>query len=230
MDARGKFWLAVVLVVLAVAASLIVDSCVSTVNDPVGMRSAPVATNEGTRERMGLNTPVDSWFYNGADLLFFSDDHSTQKIALYGDSGNLDLEGDLDVAGSLDLTGVCTLTGGITLTESVIADSATITGTVSAADLVASDDLVIGDDATITGTLALGDLSVGGGYGATGCTVSAAGVLQCDGAGTLASLTAPALTVNGTGITMDSMVFTYTNPITITDVLTNVRLLFYQVP
>ena len=32
--------------------------------------------------------------------------------------------------------------------------------------------------------MALGSVTIGGGYGSTGCTVSAAGVLQCDGAGT----------------------------------------------
>lgn len=101
----------------------------------------------GPRERIGLNSRVDSDFYNGASLTFYSDDHATQKIKLNGS-----------------------------------------TGAVSAASV-----------------------------SATGAVSGSSGAF-------------PALTVNGAGITMDSMVFTYTTPITISGVLTNVRLLYYQAP
>jgi len=156
-------------------------------------------------------------FYDGVTPVVTIDDRGLAVTTLVSQSVTCEIADDLVVVDDATVGG------------DLVADTATITKTVTAADLVASDDLTVGDDATITGTLTLGDLSVGGGYGSTGCTISAAGVLQCDGAGTLASLTAPAITVNGTGITMDSMVFTYTAPITITGVLTNVRLLYYQV-
>lgn len=41
--------------------------------------------------------------------------------------------------------------------------------------------------ATLSGALAAPSVAIGGGYGSTGCSISAAGVLQCDGAATLGS-------------------------------------------
>lgn len=199
MAERNKAGVVVAVFALCLIFGLLVGSC-GRGNDPaVAVRSAPLATNEGIRERIGLNSRVDSWFYNGADLLFFSDDHSTQKLYLYGDSGNIDSEGTLDVAGAVTLGGALTLNDSAELTGTLTANAAVITTSVSAADLAASDDLVVGDDATITGTLTLGDLSIGGGYGDTGCTVSDAGVLQCNGAITTGgALSADSATVTGT--------------------------------
>lgn len=39
------------------------------------------------RERIGLDSNVDSYFYNGADLYFYSDHHSTQKVKVDGGTG-----------------------------------------------------------------------------------------------------------------------------------------------
>ena len=41
------------------------------------------------RERTCLYARCDSWIVNGSDILFYSDDLSTLKAAIYGDSGNL---------------------------------------------------------------------------------------------------------------------------------------------
>jgi len=118
----------------------------------------------GVRERISIDAREDVYLYNGADFYMYSNDHSTQKLHLDGATGNIDAEGTLDVAGAV-----------------------TLAGNIGAVDVSASGDLYVADDATITRTLTLGDLAVGGGYGSTGCSISDAGVLQCDGAATVAS-------------------------------------------
>lgn len=47
------------------------------------------------RERIAIYAKEDSWIANGADILMYSDDVSTQKLALYGNNGNIDAEGTL---------------------------------------------------------------------------------------------------------------------------------------
>lgn len=198
MTERRKAGVAVAVFMLCLIVGLfLIASCGQGNDSEIAVRSVPIATNEGIRERIGLNSRVDSWFYNGADLAFYSDDHSTQMLALYGDSGNIDAEGTLDVAGAVTLGGALTLNDSAEFTGTITANAATITGTLSAEQLTSTDDLTVADDATITGTLTLGDLSIGGGYGDTGCTVSAAGVLQCNGAAT----TGGALTMGADALT-----------------------------
>lgn len=75
------------------------------------------------RERIAFDTREDSYFYNGADLYFYSDDHTTQKLHIDGATGNIDAEGTLDVAGTATFSGLSllsstsiTVTGGMTLT------------------------------------------------------------------------------------------------------------------
>ena len=60
-------------------------------------------------------------------------------------------------------------------------------GAVQVNKLVVQDTFTVGGATTQTGSLAAdGGLTAGGGYGSTGCTVSTAGVLQCNGAATFA--------------------------------------------
>jgi hypothetical protein len=155
--------------------------------DAWGVRGGQVFPQEAN-----FRGPVN--VHNASDLTLYNAS-ATPVVVIGGAAGDVDLAGTLTVPSLVTTTTDLTLTGDLavgddaTITGDLLANTATITGAISAADLTASDDLVVGDDATITGTLALGDISIGGGYGTTGCTVSAAGVLQCDGAATVASAT-----------------------------------------
>jgi len=65
------------------------------------------------RERIAINAKEDSWIRYGADILFYSDDRSTQKIQLEGAAGNIDAEGTLDVEGASDLDSTLNVEGAV---------------------------------------------------------------------------------------------------------------------
>jgi hypothetical protein len=132
---------------------------------PVFQEPAPAESVEpfAVRERISIDAGEDAYLHSGADLYVYSDDHSTQKVHIDGATGAIDMEGDLDIAGTASW-GCSTAT---------ITQNLTLTGTVTA------------QTGTITGTATLGDAAIGGGYGSTGCTISTAGVLQCNGAATV---------------------------------------------
>ncbi len=67
------------------------------------------------------------------------------------------------------------------------AGTSTYTGLLNANAGIAVDTSAFTVADTSGNTVIAGTLSVGGGYGTTGCSVSAAGVLQCDGALTIAN-------------------------------------------
>ena len=73
---------------------------------------------------------------------------------------------DLVIGGDTTIDGALTVTGGITGTNVLTTGNQTVGGVKTFTD---------------TGTFS-GAVTVGGGYGSTGCTMSAAGVLQCNGA------------------------------------------------
>lgn len=86
-------------------------------------------------ERIGILSRDDCILRDGADLYFYSDDQSTQKLHVDGATGNLDLEGTLDLLSTLNVDGAVTLnstldvdgnitsgTGGITVTDNVFID------------------------------------------------------------------------------------------------------------
>ena len=85
------------------------------------------------------------------------------------------------------------------------------TNVVADGDVTVGDDLVVGDAATVTGVLTTvagadvgtdltaSTVAVGGGFGATGCSVSAVGALQCDGAATFGSTVAVTSTLTVVG-------------------------------
>jgi hypothetical protein len=52
------------------------------------------------RERIAINTSTDSYIWGGADVIFYSDDHATQKLRLFGDSGAVNATGNITVTGS----------------------------------------------------------------------------------------------------------------------------------
>jgi hypothetical protein len=149
---------------------------------PVFQEPAPVESVEpfAVRERISIDAGEDAYLHSGADLYVYSDDHSTQKVHIDGATGAIDMEGDLDIAGTASWgCSTATITQNLTLTGTVTAQTGTITGTLTAEQLTSTDDL------GVTGTATLGDAAIGGGYGSTGCTISTAGVLQCNGAATV---------------------------------------------
>jgi hypothetical protein len=116
------------------------------------------------RERIAIDARSDSYFYNGADLIFYSDDHSTDTITLDGGEGSIELStltlsGDLtaataaigggygDTGASISAAGVgqfngaLTVDGASTLTGAVSAPGG-MTGDVTGALTLATDDFV----------------------------------------------------------------------------------------
>ena len=83
------------------------------------------------RERIAINANADSYVRNGYDIIMYSDDRSTQKLALEGSAGNVDAEGTLEVAGNTTLSGALSLggalstpVGAITFTDNLLIDGA----------------------------------------------------------------------------------------------------------
>ena len=106
---------------------------------------------------------------------------------------------DLNVANDATVSGDVTVAGGLT-----------VTGGVTGTNVLTTGNQTIGGVKTFTDTGTFsGAVTVGGGYGATGCTLSAAGVLQCNGAATTdGALTAASAVVGGgygsTGCTLST--------------------------
>jgi flagella basal body P-ring formation protein FlgA len=135
--------------------------------------------------------------------------------------------GELEVqsGGTFDVQGgaVITLSGYVTSAV----DSLTVTNTVQAEHLRSTDDAVIDDaltanSAAVTGTVQAEHLrSTDDAVIDDALTANSAAITGTVTTGGI-SVTAP-ITVSGYG-------FTYTAPITITGVLSNVRLLYYQIP
>jgi hypothetical protein len=111
--------------------------------------------------------------------------------------------------------------------DALTANSAAVTGTVQAEHLRSTDDAVIDDaltanSAAVTGTVQAEHLrSTDDAVIDDALTANSAAITGTVTTGGI-SVTAP-ITVSGYG-------FTYTAPITITGVLSNVRLLYYQIP
>lgn len=115
------------------------------------------------------------------------------------DNGTLNVDGNATVGGTLAVTGAQTQTGLLNADGGIAVDTTnfTVSGTTGAVTTASS-------------------LSVGGGFGSTGCTLSAAGILQCDGATSLGSTllvtgtsTLASATVNG-GVTASGGITTTT--------------------
>lgn len=119
---------------------------------------------------------ADNQIRNGYDLVFYSDDGSTETATLDGATGNLSLDGALTSAGAQTVNNDLTLTG--TLYSNVeiltIGDSVIITGTL----MSDGETVTIGDSAAVTGTLdvslgitATENISAGTGLAVSGPTV-----------------------------------------------------------
>ncbi len=173
--------------------------------------------------------------------------------------------------GTLAVTGDATVGGALAVTGAVTAASFTPQSLTTAGDIFANTGTFT--TSTSAGALTATSATIGGGFGSTGCTLSSAGVLQCNGAATIggaalitgtlvvqgaaeinANLDVDSLsaagnlditTINNTGanpvtinddltitgtMTLGGYAWVVSAPITITDVLTNVRVLYYQIP
>ena len=139
--------------------------------------------------------------------------------------GNAAVGGNVEVAGTVS-AGAIISEGAASLTSLETSEAITATGGF-VGDLTGNVTGNVTGDVTgiVTGTVTASALTVGGGYGATGCTVSAAGVLQCNGAATVDG----ALTATS-GIVINGLTFTMTAPITVTNLCNNCRVLFVQLP
>ena len=86
-------------------------------------KAGGVIGSQAMRERAGLDTPVDTWFWNGADVTMYSDNHTTQKIKLDGGTGAITAA---SVANS----------GNLVVTGDVSARNITATGTISTGNVM----------------------------------------------------------------------------------------------
>ena len=186
------------------------------------------------RERIGFDSQVDSYLYRGADLYVYSDNHSTQKLHIDGATGNIDSEGDGDFADDLVVADAADIGGNISSSTGAISmtDSVYITGTVTVgADGGGHDvtfysdtagDYVVWDSSAealvLTGTNGQDALDVEDG------NVDVADDIDVDGTANLDDVD-----IDGT-LTFGSYAASWSDAITITGVLTNVRVLYYQVP
>jgi len=115
-----RFGLSLVVGVVLLFALVFEISISVPVFEPAPQPDVVDVGSQAVRERIGIDSRVDSYFYNGADLTFYSDDHSTGTITMTGDTGaieattftvtnfitsstSLDLSGGLDVDGTSDL-------------------------------------------------------------------------------------------------------------------------------
>jgi hypothetical protein len=125
------------------------------------------------RERIGIDSRVDSYLYNGADLYIYSDDHSTQKLHLDGATGGLDMEGVLDVPVGTEHIGVPSaisadiVTSTLTGTVTTIADGevwfvhSVFVNVTTSFDCTGDDcTLTVGDGNDADGFLTLADASL----------------------------------------------------------------------
>ena len=107
-------------------------------------------------------------------------------------SGNVRTAGTLQTVGAATLasaviTGATALNGGLTMDTNAftVADTS---GNVRTAGTLRTVGAATLASAVITGSLAADSATVGGGYGSTGCTLTTAGLISCDGAGKFGTL------------------------------------------
>lgn len=93
------------------------------------------------REKISIDARDDAYLYNGADLVVYSDDHTTQKFSVDGATGNVNVAG--------------TLTVSTLVSQSVAANAAYITATtsLSAASLTVPGAVTLSGNVTSTGNL-----------------------------------------------------------------------------
>ena len=142
------------------------------------------------------------------------------KLAVTDGGAGVTMNGTLAVDGAATVGGTLGVTGASTLAALTASGMAQLNGGIS----VESGKLAVTDGGagvTMNGTLVVdGDVSVGGGYGATGITLSSAGVLQMNGALTVdgAASVGGDLTVTGNFVVNGSTVTMNSSTITVDDI------------
>lgn len=108
----------------------------------------------GIRERISIDARDDAYLYSGADMYFYSDDHTTQKFHVDGATGNLDSEGNLDLAGNLDVAGTLAFPGNISSSTGAVTvtDDMVVTGTLAVYGATALDSTLDVDGNISSGT------------------------------------------------------------------------------
>lgn len=102
------------------------------------------------RERIAIDTSDDSYIWNGADVIVYSDNHSTQKIRLIGESGDIDATGVITADGGLVITGNLSDENG----SFRINDNVLVTGTLGVSSQVnAANGVAVTGGITATGAL-----------------------------------------------------------------------------
>ena len=94
----------------AVVALVLLFAMVFEVSIPLplfeGPAQAPLVVgieSQAVRERIAIDARSDSYFYNGADLIGYSDDHSTQTWSLDTSAGALQLDGEAQFEGQVSV-------------------------------------------------------------------------------------------------------------------------------
>ena len=60
--------------------------------------------HRAVRERIAIEASEDSYIKNGSDIIWYSDDKSTQKAAVYGQSGDGNFGGDVTAGGWITIS------------------------------------------------------------------------------------------------------------------------------
>lgn len=123
---------------------------------------------QAVRERIGIDSRVDSYLYWAADLIFYSDDHDTQVFAIDGATGDISAQGDLTIDDILNVDAVLyTSSGTQTLdpvaTHYVLSPSAQLTLTIATTSAVNSNVLWILINSAQTVTIVDTGATAGGG-------------------------------------------------------------------
>lgn len=80
-----------------------------------------VIGSQALRERIALDTPTDSWIWNGAKILMYSDNHATEKVRLEGAVGDLTLARTLTVTNAVYI-GANAFTGPVRMISATVSN------------------------------------------------------------------------------------------------------------
>ncbi len=115
------------------------------------------------REKISIDARDDAYLYNGADLIVYSDNHSTKKFSVDGATGNTIITGTL-ASGSFAPSGNITVTGALSVSQGAsIANGLTVAAGTAALPTTTTGNI------TATGTLSVSQ----GASIANGLTVAA---------------------------------------------------------
>ncbi len=174
MNVKQKWIIA--LAVVAVLAGLVLPVC--------RYQEQEIETAD-IRRRMAFDAVDDSYVYGGADIIWYSDNHSTEKATIDGAVGNASFDGTLTVGSQATLSNGLALTGNITMTGS--AASMTVSGDLDVGGNIksTSGSVRINDTVLVTGTLGVSS------------QVSADGLYSTNAITTTGNATVVGLTVSG---------------------------------